>query len=281
VAVTRQIGPVTVVALTDAIGPFFSPRAEAFPDATPAQWAAADRLDPLSEQNGEWRLEFRCFALRVGNAGPRSSALRPAEAADDGRVILIDAGIGGADAPAKSWAPVPGNLPAELTAAGIAPGDVDTVIITHLHTDHIGWAVDGGTPYFGNATYLIPRADIDAVRDLNPALEEQLLAPLRRTGQLSIVDGDRDVAPAVRIVATPGHTPGHQSVLLTHAADPVLFTGDLLVHAVQLIDPALAYAHEVDPDEARRSRLNQLAAHTGLLATPHLGEPFTPWPLAR
>jgi glyoxylase-like metal-dependent hydrolase (beta-lactamase superfamily II) len=149
------------------------------------------------------------------------------------------------------------------------------VIITHLHTDHVGWAVDRGTPYFTNATYLLPRADIDAVKQLNPALEHELLAPLRETGQLSTVDGDRDVAPHVRIVATPGHTPGHQSVLLD---DTVLFTGDLLVHAVQLIDPDLAYAHEVDPDQARRSRRARLAAHTGLLATPHLGEPFTQWP---
>jgi glyoxylase-like metal-dependent hydrolase (beta-lactamase superfamily II) len=86
------------------------------------------------------------------------------------------------------------------------------------------------------------------------------------------VDGDFDVAPRIRIVATPGHTPGHQSVLLN---DEMLFTGDLLVHPVQLIDPTLAYAHDYDVERARASRISTLAGHRGILATPHLGEAFT------
>jgi hypothetical protein len=70
VPITRQVGTVAgtvaVTALTDAVGPFFSPRTEAFPDATAAQWAAADRLDPHSvDDRGEWRLHFRCYALRT------------------------------------------------------------------------------------------------------------------------------------------------------------------------------------------------------------------------
>ena len=261
---SRTLGCITVTALTDGEGAFFQPRAEAFPHATAAHWREADRLDPASVTvDGQWWLPFRSFAIR----------------ADDGPVTLVDAGIGPTDAPAASWAPVPGRMPAELAAAGIDPADVDTVVLTHLHSDHIGWAVTGtpGRPYFPNASYLVQRAELDAAETINPGLPAGLIAPLRAAGQLRVVDGEATLTPAVRLLSTPGHTPGHQSVLVTSGDDRMLLTGDLLVHMVQLVDPDLAYAHEVDPEQARRSRLAALRTHSPtLLGTPHLGAPFTP-----
>ncbi|WP_433127218.1 MBL fold metallo-hydrolase [Micromonospora sp. CA-240977] len=261
---SRTLGSITVTALTDSEGAFFQPRTEAFPHATAAHWREADRRDPGAvTADGQWWLRFRSFAIRSG----------------DGPVTLVDAGIGPADSLASGWAPVPGRLPAELAAAGIDPADVETVVLTHLHTDHIGWAVTGtpGRPYFPNASYLVQRADLDAAQTLNPELPAGLIAPLRAAGQLREVDGETTLTPAVRLLPTPGHTPGHQSVLLTAADERLLITGDLLVHAVQLVDPELCYAHEVDPEQARRSRLAALRTHSPtLLATPHLSAPFTP-----
>ncbi|MEH0974620.1 MBL fold metallo-hydrolase [Micromonospora sp. CPCC 205546] len=262
---SRILGSITVTALTDGEGPFFQPRAEAFPDATAEQWRAADRRDPVTVTvDGRWWLPFRSFAIRAG----------------DGPVTLVDAGIGPAGSPAASWAPVPGRLPAELAAAGIAPADVRTVVLTHLHSDHVGWAVTGspGTPYFPNADYVLQRAELAAVGHLNPGLSAGLVAPLRAAGQLRVVDGAERLDPTVRLLSTPGHTPGHQSVLLEVDDERLLFTGDLLVHAVQLVDPELAYAHEEDATVARASRvglLRDLAARgSTVLATPHLGEAF-------
>ncbi|SIQ09584.1 MBL fold metallo-hydrolase [Micromonospora avicenniae] len=257
---SRTLGSITVTALSDGEGPFFQPRGEAFPAATEAHWRAADRLDPgAATGDGRWWLRFRAFAVRVG----------------DGPVTLVDAGIGPADSPAASWAPVPGRLPEELAAAGIDPADVGTVVLTHLHTDHVGWA----GPLFPNADHVIQRAEVDALELFHPELPARLLTPLRATGRLRVVDGETSLTPGVRLLHTPGHTPGHQSVLIEADDDRLLVTGDLLVHAVQLVDPDLAYAHEENPDAARRSRADLLATLSpAILAPPHLTAPFTPHP---
>lgn len=262
---TRAVGPLEVIALEDGHGPHFRPRRDLFPEASDEQWRQADAMDASAvTAGGEWLLRFRCFAIRTA----------------DGTVLLVDAGIGPAGSPAAAWAPVPGQLPAELAAAGIDPDDVATVVLTHLHTDHVGWAVVGepGAPYFPNAAYLLQRAEVAAIGQLNPALQESLIDPLQAAGQLRFADGECRLTAGVRAVATPGHTPGHQSVLVESDERTILITGDLLVHAIQLVAPELAYAFETDPHSARESRLallRQLAQRPGAdLATAHLGEPF-------
>jgi glyoxylase-like metal-dependent hydrolase (beta-lactamase superfamily II) len=265
----RSAGGFEIRPLVDASGPFFLGREDAFPGATAEDWDRARRADPSAFGTGdEWLLDFRCFLVR----GPR------------GRLMLVDTGVGPADSPAAAWAPVPGRLPAELERAGIDPRDVDTVVLTHLHEDHYGWAVlPGGTPLFPNARYVVQHREVAALPDGDIALS-YTVDPLRATGQLHEVSGAACLATApgrgggsIRVVPTPGHTPGHQSVIVDGRHEQVVVTGDVLVHAVQLVDPSVGYAFESDPDTARRTRttvLREARARGAVIATAHLRRPF-------
>ncbi len=272
----RRFGRYEVLALLDAHGPFPGTAQAAFPDATATDWEHARCLDPAAfGPGGTWELDFRCYAVR-----------RPG-----GRVTLVDTGIGPVGSPASGWAPVPGRLPTVLARAGIAPTDVETVVLTHLHEDHYGWSVTpDGVPVFPNARYVVQRAEVAALGPTRTA-RTYVVEPLLRAGRLQEVDGRtvlagraRPGSGAVTLLPTPGHTPGHQSVLVDGGGDRLLLTGDVLVHAVQLASPAVRYAFEADPAAARRSREQLLdeARRTGaVLGTAHLNRPFVrpPWVL--
>lgn len=266
--ISRAFGPFTVVALEDGQGPHMT-RAEAFPSATAEQWAAADAVDPAALRDGDWWLSFRSFAVRRG----------------DGPVTLVDAGFGPAGALASDWTPVPGHLPEELAAAGIAPGDVEAIVLTHLHDDHMGWAPPADSP-FTAARVIAQRADVDHyTKNRDKAGQyDRLIAPLRDEGRLQVVEGDVRLGPGLRIRSTPGHTPGHQSVLVEDGDDRLLITGDLVVHTIQILHPEIAYAGDGDFDLARVSRREALAGVTTVAAS-HVGVPFMekagPQPAAR
>ena len=260
---TQRVGKLTIVALEDAAGPFFLPRAEAFPDATAAQWAAADAADPAAVTSaGEWWLHFRGYAIRYG----------------EGPVTLVDAGIGPAGSLAADWAPVPGHLPDELAAAGIDPSEVTAIVLTHLHNDHMGWAVPRDSPFTG-ARVVVQQADVDLYKTNRDRAGQYdlLIEPLLAQGRLQVLAGDAPLARGRRIVSTPGHTPGHQSVLAEDGDESLLVAGDLAVHMIQLQNPDLAYASDMDADQARATRrrvVEEVIARGTTLAVSHLGSAF-------
>ncbi|MFE0176030.1 MBL fold metallo-hydrolase [Streptomyces sp. NPDC059002] len=266
--VARRAGAFEVLALLDAHGPFPGKVRDHFAGASDADWERAERIDPAAfGPDGTWELDFRCYAVR----GP------------GGRVTLVDTGVGPAGSPAADWAPVPGHLPEVLAEAGIGAADVDAVVLTHLHEDHYGWVVGtDGSPIFPGARHVVQRTETAALGEGDSALS-YVVAPLRAAGLLREVDGRTRLSGggggAVTLVPTPGHTPGHQSVLVEGGVRRILVTGDVLVHAVQLVDPAVAYGFERDKETARRSR-ERLLADAGrdraLLATAHLNRPFVP-----
>lgn len=270
--VARQtVGRFEVLCVVDAAGPFpLATPAETFPAATARDWESARIIDPRAfAADGLWHLSFHCYVVR----GP------------DDRVTLVDTGIGPEGSPAGSWAPTPGILPEALAGLGIALDDVDTVVQTHLHEDHVGWAVtEAGEPVFRNARYAVQQAEIAALEISGSSLTEQVVRPLRRVGQLHELDGRvRLVGQSTRLgheivaVPTPGHTPGHQSVVIRHDDEHIVITGDVLVHAIQLANPDVGYAFEEDRTTARDTRhalLSDAIANRAILATSHLNQPF-------
>jgi glyoxylase-like metal-dependent hydrolase (beta-lactamase superfamily II) len=179
-----------------------------------------------------------------------------------------------------------------LAAVGSSPDDIDLVVCTHLHADHCGWntkLVDGRwEPTFPNARYLFSRLERDYwARDLSEAGSPELPAfnrgvfadsvlPVIEAGQALVFDGQLELTPDLTIEPTPGHTPGHVSVILDVGDSGMAFGGDVIHHPLQVRYPQLNTASCVDPVEARRQRANLLqrcADRRLLLGAAHFPEP--------
>ncbi|WP_329006101.1 MBL fold metallo-hydrolase [Kribbella sp. NBC_00709] len=166
--------------------------------------------------------------------------------------VLVDAGVGAAGGEAAEWLGVAGRLPGLLGQVGVAAADVDAVVLTHVHLDHVGWASDGVRPAFPRAEYVVQRDEVEQVRGGSTYLSR--IRPIEEAGQLRVVEGETTLR-GMRLVPTPGHTPGHQSVV----TDRAILGGDVLVHPAQARWPELTYVYERDPAVAITSRREVIA----------------------
>lgn len=178
----------------------------------------------------------------------------------------------------------------QLRSAGAEPEDIDIVLCTHLHSDHVGWNTmlkDGRwVPTFSNAKYLFSRVE-NEVGDprCNPAAEADLqrsfayrdsVLPVIEAGQAVLVDGGHTVDDGLTIVPAPGHTLGHIAMWLTNSSQRALFSGDVLHHALQVYAPHWNSAFCELPDIARKTRLQvleQCVEHRATLFPGHFGFP--------
>ncbi|MFF3646531.1 MBL fold metallo-hydrolase [Streptomyces sp. NPDC002564] len=270
-AASWTVGDVTVhrideTALPARTGPWLLPGATR--EVVDHQaWLRPDFADP----DGTLRLHSHSFAFET--AGLR---------------VLVDTGIGNGKTRANpAWHRLETGYLERLTAAGFPPDSVDLVILTHLHTDHVGWNTReaGGTwvPTFPRARYLTSRAEREfwAGRPLDAArrqMFEDSVLPVERAGLLHPLDVPAEgleVAPGLRLLPTPGHTPGHLAVHLGDRGGDALITGDCVHHPVQFADPGIGSCVDTDPAlaEATRRRLLPRLAAAGTLV---LGTHFPP-----
>jgi glyoxylase-like metal-dependent hydrolase (beta-lactamase superfamily II) len=206
----------------------------------------------------------------------------------DGRRILVDTCVGPRQLPEMyAWVANDGTFIRALDAAGFGRDDVDLVICTHLHFDHVGWNTileDGEwVPTFRRARYLLPRielehwhgASVEHKESSNVFNLQDAVTPLLDAGVVDLVERDHRVSGTMWLIPTPGHSPGHVSVRLSSQGEEALITGDCAHHPVQLTETSWHTAADMDPEvaSATRDRIIDEFADTSVLV---IGTHFPP-----
>ncbi|WP_406210045.1 MBL fold metallo-hydrolase [Kitasatospora sp. NBC_01560] len=272
-AATWAVGDITVHRIDEMLlppetGPWL------LPDATPDLVRGQQWLHPdFADHDGRPLLDSHTFAFTVA-----------------GLNVLVDTGIGNGKTRANpAWHDLDTDYLDRLAAAGYPPAAVDLVILTHLHTDHVGWntRTDGNgawIPTFPGARHLVSRTEREfwAGQDMDEPRRQMFrdsVHPVEEAGLLDLVDlpaEGTEIAPGLRLLPTPGHTPGHLAVQLSSNGETALVTGDCIHHPVQFAHPAIGSCVDIDPDRSRATRhdlLRSLAGSGGLVLGTHFPPP--------
>ena len=190
-----------------------------------------------------------------------------------GKTILVDTGLGNRRRPGF---PV-GHLDEALAGAGVAPADIDIVLNTHLHIDHVGWnTVDtdkGREVFFPKARFFFQRREWDFWMTPEQLAEPgnvyllECVQPLTDTGRVTTVDGEQAIDEHLTFLPTPGHTPGHVAIGIASAGERAVIVGDASHHPAQLLHPEWSPTFDTDPvlSAQTRDKLFDHAADEGLI----------------
>lgn len=259
-AVRRRIGDVEVTALLDG---YLEMPPELFlgADAETAAKLALDQFQaPLPR-----RSPVNAYLVNLGS-----------------RLVLVDAGAAG------SLGPTLGRLPDALAAAGVSPSQVDAVLLSHMHPDHIAGAVTpAGEAAFPNAEMIVTEDDYaywhdDANLNQAPEAAKPFFLAARSAaaayaGRLTRIRGEAEILGPIRAVPLPGHTPGHTGYMVESGGEALFIWADALHHAAyQFARPDWSAAFDIDPRQAasmRRRALDRAAADRLLVAGMHLPFP--------
>ena len=194
-----------------------------------------------------------------GNIGLRTQAF---VVEIDGLTVLVDPCVGNGKV---RWLPC-GTTSTSRSSSGsptrvVVPDDVELVVHTHLHADHVGWDThrdgDAWVPTFTGARHLYTAAELEFSRTSQLPGEDvygDSIAPIFDAGLADVVEPDADLGHGLRLEPTPGHTPGHTSMWIESDGEHALLTGDFMHHPVQFAEPHLAEIADADVEVARATR---------------------------
>lgn len=253
-----QIGEITISRVVENQGDGLPPELM-FYDLTAQRVTEIPWLQPhYADADGMLRLSIHAFVVE-------SAGLR----------IVVDTCVGN-DKNRKSEGFHHLNTPflERMVDAGFAPETIDYVLCTHMHVDHVGWNTrwDGArwVPTFPNARYLFGRVEWEHCRQdaidagdvpaemaamLEPeAVVADSVLPVIEHGLADFVEMDHQITPEVSLIPTPGHSPGHVSVLIRSGGQTAIITGDVIHHPVQFVDPAIGATVDNDRSQAEATR---------------------------
>jgi len=200
--------------------------------------------------------------------------------------LLFDTGMGPSGSPLAELFGTAGRLQAELDEAGAASEDIDIVVLSRLHPDHVGGNIvrDRGDAAlaFPRARYLVHEDDWAAfhrpdVQERFPlAFVESTITPLQTLGALELIAVEHSVTPEVTLVGAPGHTPGHMIASIESDGERAVLVADALLHPAQVTEPDWSSMFDMAPDQDRRTRrqlLDELEDQDLLFAASHFPDP--------
>ena len=247
---TLTVGSVEITVLHDA--EVASPFSQSFPDVPAKAWEPYLKRYPEAFIGGDSRrTHFECYLVR-----------------SQGRTILVDTGLGTSETNPgtvdQMFGGTQGVLLAELESAGYKTSDIDTVFLTHLHLDHVGWNMTQshgkGEPTFPNARYIGNEADWAAINTPKDAeifgfsWWEDTVAPLRKAGVLDLVTEETKLNSEMTITPTPGHTPGSMSLIINSGGDSAYLMGDVFHGPAQVTETNWVFRFDMDSGQAARTR---------------------------
>jgi glyoxylase-like metal-dependent hydrolase (beta-lactamase superfamily II) len=181
------------------------------------------------------------------------------------RRIVVDTGLGndkqGRNVP--TWNDRKGPFLDTMTAAGFPPDSIDTVLCTHLHVDHVGWNTkleDGKwVPTFAKARYVFGKTEYEYWREHSTAPDKAAVfndsvKPIVDAGKAELIASDARLTDEITLIPTPGHSPGHMSILIRSDGEEGLLTGDVAHHPCQMAHLDWSSTADSDPKQSAATR---------------------------